>query len=128
MVLACATALAGCASLTNDFTAARDSWQGARYEEVVARWGTPLRGTTLNDGRTTYTWFSEGTVTRTPVWPSIGVSAGSGYGIGVGVGVTAGANREVVVSCERTLIFQNAHVTEQIWRGPSDFCVTFRRY
>ena len=36
--------LAGCASNPGgDVTAARDSWQGATYDQVLASWGTPVR-------------------------------------------------------------------------------------
>jgi hypothetical protein len=120
--------LAGCALWSSGNTAARDTWQGASYEEVVARWGAPVRSTSFNDGRLVYTWFSAGVAQRSPVWPSIGVSAGSGMGVGIGVGVSAGASREVPVSCERTLIFRDYRVVEQSWQGPADFCGEFRRH
>lgn len=119
--------LAACASLHNDVAPVRDAWLGASYEEVVARWGSPARSTTFNDGRFVFTWHSQGAVPRTAVWPAIGVSAGSGSGFGIGVGVSAGASRDVAVVCERTLIFQGGRVIEQTWHGPTDFCSTFRR-
>lgn len=117
----------GCALWPADDSAARATWQGASYEEVVTRWGTPVRGTSFNDGRRVYTWSSTGVATRGSVWPSIGISGGSGFGIGVGVGVTAGASREVAVTCDRTLIFKDGRVSEQTWQGPADFCDTFKR-
>ncbi len=123
--LAATLIIAGCAA-TNGGTV-RDAWLGATYEEVVTRWGTPVRSTAFNDGRQVYTWHSDGVVPRSSVWPSIGVSAGSGMAVGIGVGVTAGASREVPVSCERTLIFRQGRVVEQTWQGPADFCGTFRR-
>jgi hypothetical protein len=113
--------------LSGDYATTREAWLGATYEEVVTAWGAPTRGTALNDGRLVYTWYSQGTAGRTSVWPSISVGAGSGYGVGVGVGVTAGTSRDVTVSCERTLIFRDGRVAEQTWRGPGDFCATFRR-
>ena len=119
--------LGGCASLGGDLAGVRDAWQGATYEEVVTRWGTPVRSTSFNDGRMVYTWVSHGTASRGSVWPSIGIGGGSGIGVGVGVGVTAGASRDVSVSCERTLIFRNGRVTEQTWQGPVDFCSEFKR-
>jgi hypothetical protein len=61
------------------------------------------------------------------VWPSIGVSAGSGMGVGIGVGVTSGPSRDVPVTCERTLIFRDGRVVDQLWNGPADYCGTFRR-
>ena len=113
--------------MQGDLGAVREGWHGATYEEVVARWGTPLRSTSFNDGRQVYTWHSDGVVQRGSVWPSISVGGGSGIGVGVGVGVTAGASRDVPVSCERTLVFRNGRVVEQSWHGPADFCATFRR-
>jgi hypothetical protein len=119
--------LCGCAALNGGIAPVRDAWQGASYEEVVARWGTPVRSTALNDGRLVYTWLSEGVASRSSLWPSIGVSAGSGMGVGIGVGFGTGASREVAVTCERTLIFQEGRVVNQTWHGPTDFCGTFRR-
>ena len=119
--------LAGCATLQEDYTEVRNGWLGATYEEVVTRWGTPVRSTSFNDGRQVYTWVSEGSAPRSSVWPSIGIGGGSGIGVGVGVGVIAGASRDVTVSCERTLIFKSGRVAEQTWQGPADFCSTFRR-
>mgnify|MGYP007062753302 FL=1 len=86
-----------------------------------------MRSTSFSDGRLVYTWYSEGMVPRSSVWPSIGVSAGSGMGVGIGVGVSAGASRDVQVSCERTLIFKDRRVVDQTWQGPADFCSAFRR-
>lgn len=119
--------LGGCASGNGGNAAARDSWQNAPYAVVVERWGVPASTAPLADGRVAHTWVSQGTVSRSPVWPSIGVSAGSGMGVGIGVGVTAGASREVPALCERTLIFSDNRVAEQTWRGPADFCSLFRR-
>lgn len=119
--------LTGCATTSSGVTPLRNAWLGASYEEVVARWGTPVRSTSFNDGRLIYTWFSEGTAARGSIWPSIGVSAGSGSGVGIGVGVTSGPSRETYVSCERTLIFQDGRVVDQSWFGPADFCATFQR-
>jgi hypothetical protein len=119
--------ISGCATLQNDLAPVRDAWLGATYEEVVTRWGTPARSTSFSDGRLVYTWASQGVAQRGSIWPSIGLSAGSGFGVGIGVGVTAGASREVTVSCERTLIFKDGLVAEQTWQGPDDFCSTFRR-
>jgi len=126
-LLAVPPLLAGCALWPSETASVRDAWLGATYEEVVTRWGTPVRSTSFNDGRLVYTWVSQGVVSRGSVWPSIGVSGGSGFGIGIGVGVTAGASREVTASCERTLIFRDGLVAQQTWLGPEDLCSTFRR-
>ena len=124
LLLAATLSLAGCATGT---TSARESWQGATYDDAVTHWGTPVRSTSLSDGRMAYTWHSEGNVSRASVWPTVGISAGSGVGVGVGVGVGAGASREVRATCERTLIFKDGRVTDQTWEGPADFCYQFRK-
>ena len=119
--------LAGCASTPpGDVTAARASWQGATYDEVVRSWGVPVRSTKLQDGRDVYTWVSETVAPRATFWPSFGIFGGSG-GVGFGTGVAVGPGGGELERCERTLIFQNGRVVEQTWVGPSDFCSSFRR-
>ena len=126
--------LAACASNPaggGDATSARMSWQGATYDEVVAKWGTPVRSTKMSDGRDVYTWVSE---TTNPsrggaFFPSLGIFGGSG-GVGIGTGVTfggGGGGAIELMRCERTLIFQEGRVNEQTWQGPPDFCSSFRR-
>ena len=124
--------LAGCASLGTDVNVARDSWQGATYDAVVSRWGTPVRSTTLTDGREARTWVTEDAMSRGSYFPSIGVFGGSG-GMGVGAGVMmdlpgmgAGAGGGQV-RCERTLFFKDERVVEQLWQGHAGYCSTFRR-
>ena len=117
----------GCVTARVDITPVRNAWLGASYEEVVSRWGTPVRSTSFDDGRLIYTWFSEGTAPRASIWPTIGVSAGSGSGVGIGIGVTTGPGRDAYATCERTLIFKDGRVVDQSWFGPADFCATFRR-
>jgi len=118
--------LAGCATAGADLAAAKDSWIGAAYDEVVLRWGIPVRSTKLTDGRDVYTWVSEGAATRGGVFPSIGISGGSG-GVGLGTGVIFASGGGETVRCERTLIFEEGRVAEQNWMGPEDFCSGFRR-
>ncbi len=127
-LLGAALHLAGCATTRTDITPVRNAWLGASYEEVVTRWGTPVRSTSFDDGRLIYTWFSEGHAPRGAMWPSIGVSAGSGMGVGIGIGIGAAPARDAYVTCERTLIFREGRVIDQSWFGPADFCATFRRY
>jgi len=103
--------LAGCVTAGAELTEARDSWQGASYDEVVLRWGTPVRSTKLTDGRDVYTWMSESSISRGGVSPSIGFGVGSGE----------------PVRCERTLIFKDGRVEEQTWQGPDEYCRDFRR-
>jgi hypothetical protein len=116
--------LEGCATLGVDLTAAKDSWQGERYETVVARWGAPARSTVLADGRDSHTWSSIAGAGGS--WfPTIGVSSGSG--MGMGAGVTSGQNGMEPVRCERTLIFSEGRVVEQSWLGQWRYCSSFRR-
>lgn len=118
--------LAGCATTGADLESARDSWNGARYEAVVERWGPSARSTTLADGREVHTWVSEeGYGGSSGV--SVGVFGGSGGG-GVGAmiglpGTGGGAPRR----CERTLTFRDGSVAEQTWLGHPAFCTSFRR-
>jgi len=120
-----AVLLAGCVT-GREHTEASDSWQGATYDEVVLRWGTPVRSTKLTDGRDVYTWMSESSVSRGAVSPSIGIGIGSG-GIGIGTGVMFRSGGGEPVRCERTLIFKDARVEEQTWQGPDEYCRDFRR-
>lgn len=113
----CAVMLAGCAGMGGDFSAARDSWRDATYDEVVARWGAATRSTTLSDGRAVHTWVSEGTVSRGSLYPSIGI----------GTGVTLGSGGYEQVRCERTLVFRGGRVVDQTWHGEGGFCSGFRR-
>jgi hypothetical protein len=119
--------LPACAATDGDMQGARDTWRGASYDDVVARWGAPNRYTTLSDGGYVYTWESEATAPGGRVYPSIGIFGGS-RGIGVGTGVTVGpGGGGELVRCARTLIFRNARVAEQTWQGDPAFCETFRR-
>ena len=121
--------LAGCASTpdSGDTSAARTSWQGATYDDVVRSWGAPARSTKMTDGRDVYTWVSETVTSRPSFFPSLGIFGGSG-GVGFGTGVTmGGGGGGELTRCERTLIFQGGRVVEQTWNGPSEFCGSFRR-
>jgi hypothetical protein len=116
--------LAGCTALPVDLTATRDSWQGARYETVVALWGVPTRSAVLADGSDAHTWVSE-SVGGT-WYPFIGVFGGSRGG-GAGAGMTMGGGGGQFYRCERTFIFGGGQVVEQSWQGESNYCSTFRR-
>jgi hypothetical protein len=125
-------ALAGCVSSpTADVASTRMSWQGATYDEVVAKWGTPVRSTKMSDGRDVYTWVSEsvGASHGASFFPSFGIFGGSGGGVGFGTGVTMapGAGGGDLMRCERTLIFAEGRVVDQTWQGPSDYCAGFHR-
>ena len=120
--------LAGCASTPGgDINTARNSWQGASYDDVVRTWGAPSRSTKMTDGRDVYTWVSETVTSRPAFFPSLGIFGGSG-GVGFGTGVTMGGGGGGELSrCERTLIFSNGRVVEQTWNGPADYCGSFKR-
>jgi hypothetical protein len=124
--------LAGCAANPSggDVAGARTSWNGATYDEVVAKWGTPVRSTKMSDGRDVYTWVSEsvGTSHSPSFFPSLGIFGGSG-GVGLGTGVTFGGGGAAseLYRCERTLIFREGRVQEQTWQGAADYCSGFRR-
>jgi hypothetical protein len=121
-------ALGACASVPQgDLGATHTSWEGAPYEEVVARWGAPARSTSLPDGREAHTWVSETVESRGALWPSIGIFGGSGgVGFGTGVTVAPGAGG-ALVRCERTFFFRDGRVVEQSWQGSSDYCAQFSR-
>ena len=103
LVAACATA--------QDVERAKNSWQGATYEEVLRAWGAPARSTTTADGRYWYTWVSQAV-------------AQPGPSVGVGVPVGSPPPPE---QCERTLVFQDGRVIEQHWNGPPSMCADFKR-
>ena len=121
-----AVLLAGCVT-GGELTEVRDSWQDASFDEVVLRWGTPVRSTKLTDGSDVYTWMSESSVSRGGVSPSIGIGVGSGGGVSFGTGVMFRSGGGEPVRCERTLIFKDGRVEEQTWQGPDEYCRDFRR-
>lgn len=122
-----AALLAGCAT-TADIDSAKTTWQGATYDQVVARWGTPVRQTSLSDGSQVYTWvteaggggFSGGTV------GVFGGTGGGGIGIGLPLPGMGGGGGELQ-RCERTLTFRNGRVADQLWQGQPRLCSTLGR-
>jgi hypothetical protein len=127
LLLLIAILIAGCASTPEgDINAARSSWQGASYDDVVRSWGAPAHSTKLADGTDAHTWVSESIAPRASFWPSIGIFGGSG-GVGIGTGVTMGPGGGELVRCERTLMFRQGRVADQTWNGPQDYCSSFRR-
>jgi len=122
--------LAGCATATveQEFEQAKSSWQGATYDEVVARWGPPARSTTLSDGRQAHTWTSQEASLRGG-GPSVGVGVfggSGGGGVGVGVGFPFGGTVNAA-TCERNLTFSDNRLVEQNWIGDQAYCRYFRR-
>ena len=116
--------LAGCATLA-DVDRARDSWNGARYDDVVARWGPPNRSATLADGRQVSTWVAESASGGIPgVIGVFGGSGGSGVGATIGLPGMGGGEPQ---RCERTLTFRNDRVVEQSWLGHPALCRAFKK-
>jgi hypothetical protein len=111
--------LTGCAT-TADIDSAKTTWQGATYDEVVGRWGTPVRQTSLTDGSQVYTWISESGGGGFP--GQVGVAGGSGGG-GIGISIPLpGLGGGEFQRCERTLTFRNGRVSDQLWQGSPRLC------
>jgi hypothetical protein len=107
---------------------ARNSWQGASYDEVVARWGPPSRSATLSDGSQTHTWTSQEAPIRAP-GPAVGVGVfggSGGGGVGVGIGFPFGTTVNPP-ACERTVTFKDNRIVEQNWIGDPGYCRYFKR-
>jgi hypothetical protein len=98
-----ASGIAACA-VDNELTAARDSWRGATYEQVVAAWGPPAQS-----AKDSHTWRSDD-------MPQ-GQSAGGGAG-----GMIFAAAR-----CDRTLAFRDGRVVDERWSGDPEYCKRFER-
>jgi len=98
-----ASAIAACAS-TDEFAAARESWRGATYDQVVMAWGTPSQSSV-----DTRTWLSDDSAPRVQ---------GSG---GVGGMIYAAAR------CDRTLAFRDGRVVDERWAGDAEYCKRFAR-
>ena len=123
-------ALAAACATTQDVEQAKNSWQGATYEEVLRTWGAPARSTKTSDGRDWHTWVTESYPQPSS---SVGVGVGGfriggsgGVGVGVGAGVPVGSP-EPPARCERTLVFENGRTIEQYWVGPPSMCAELKR-
>jgi hypothetical protein len=116
-------------SVEQELEQAKSSWQGASYDEVVARWGPPARSATLSDGRQTHTWTSQEAPVR-GYGPTVGVGvfggSGGGSGVGIGVGFPFGMTVSPA-SCERTLTFEGGKLMDQSWTGDPGYCRYFKR-
>jgi hypothetical protein len=108
-----ALALAGCAAMDGDFTAARQSWRGATYDEVVKAWGVPSRSE-----RDWHTWLTYDDVPQAE-------RAAGGVG-GVVFGAPPGTTVKVT-RCDRTLAFRDGRVWDENWVGDTEFCKRFAR-
>jgi hypothetical protein len=98
-----ASVIAACAS-TDEFAAARESWRGATYDQVVMAWGTPSQSSVDS-----HTWLSDDSAPRVQ---------GSG---GVGGMIYAAAR------CDRTLAFRDGRVVDERWAGDPEYCKRFVR-
>ena len=97
--------------MDSELTAARESWRGATYDQVVAAWGTPARS-----ARGSHTWVSEDRLAQ---------AQRSGGGAG---GVVFGAPDVTAARCERTLVVQDGRVVRGgDWSGAPEFCKRFAR-
>lgn len=126
-----AALLAGCATVgvEQQVQEARQSWEGATYDDVVARWGPPARSATPSEGTQVHTWVSQEPPVRGP-GPSVGVGVFGGSGVGTGVGVGIGFPFGTTVNpsaCERTLTFKDGRLAEQHWTGDPAYCRYFNR-
>ena len=98
--------------MDSELTAARESWRGATYEEVLAAWGPPARS-----AKNSHTGFSEDSE------PQAQRSGG-----GVGGVLFGGSGSDVAARCERTLVIQKARVVgEGDGNGAPEYCKRFAR-
>lgn len=111
--------LAGCAAWGGGTEGARNSWNGARYQDVASQWGAPARSAALADGLVAYTWVSPATL--------IGIFGGSvGYGAGATIPLP-GMGGDPDKQCIRTLTFRDGYVIRQEWAGPDSICSPYKR-
>jgi hypothetical protein len=96
--------------MDSDLNAARESWRGATYDQVVAAWGPPAQS-----AKGSHTWLSED---RAPQ------AQRSGGGVG---GMVFGAPDGAAARCERTLAFRDGRVLDASWTGNPEFCKRFAR-
>lgn len=100
-----ASAVAACASTNDELAAARESWRGATYDQVLMAWGTPS-----HSAKDSHTWLSDDSVPQ---------AQPSGAGVG---GMLFAAAR-----CDRTLAFRDGRVVDERWTGDPAYCKRFAR-
>jgi len=123
--------LAACATTDPEVDAARQTWRGASYDDVVAAWGPPNR-IDKSGPQEKHIWVTEGRVERPRSTIGFGVGMGGGRGnVGVGVGVGGGqvlSTSVEPVRCERALIVSEGRVVgEGEWTGDPGWCRSFAR-
>ena len=110
--------LAACATTDPEVDAARQTWRGASYDDVVAAWGPPNR-IDRSGPQEKHIWVTEGRVER----PRSTI----GFGVGVGGGQVLSTTVEPV-RCERALIVAEGRVVgEGEWAGDPGWCRSFAR-
>ena len=124
-----AIVLAACETMTTD--KAKETWNGATYDELVRVWGPPARSGKLADGADVHTWVAEAGPTQQRSGASIGIGGfggrgGSGVGVGVGFPI-GGGSVAPPARCERTMTFRDGRVLEQSWIGADEVCAGFQR-
>ena len=87
----------------SDVAAARQSWRGASYDDVLKQWGAPSQSSVDS-----HTWLSDDKFQQ---------SGGGGIG-----GVLFAPAR-----CDRTLAFRDGRVVDERWAGDPAFCTQFAR-
>src|SRR5438445_4286332 len=127
--VALALGLGACATV-EDVNKARDSWQGATYEDVLRAWGAPTRSTKTADGRDWHTWVTESYAQPgSSVGIGVGgmrIGGGGGVGVGVGVGVPAGTPAPPP-RCGGAQALERGKIVDQSWAGPPGLCDDVRR-
>jgi hypothetical protein len=106
--------LVACAAMDGELNAARDSWRGATYDQVLMAWGTPS-----SSGNDWHTWL---TYDSPP--PQAERSGGGAGGVIFGA---PGTVRDVTPRCDRTLAFRDGRVVDANWVGDAEFCKRFAR-
>src|SRR5262245_16205541 len=106
LLLAAAAVLTACATTDK----AKESWNGATYDDLGRTWGAPARSGKLADGADVHTWVSEAGPTYRS-GPSVGIGGfggrgGSGVGVGVGFPIGSGTV-SAPARCERTFTFRD---------------------
>ena len=96
--------------MDSELAAARESWRGATYDQVVMAWGVPSLSSVDS-----HTWLS-----------SDGVPQFQGSGGGAG-GVIFDAPGRPTARCDRMLAFRDGRVVDERWSGDAQFCKRFAR-
>ena len=123
--------LAACATTDPEIDAARKSWLGASYDDIVAAWGPPNR-IDRSGPQEKHIWVTEGRVERPRSTIGFGVGMGGGRGnVGLGVGVGGGqvlSTSVEPVRCERALVVSEGRIVGGAeWSGDPGWCRSFGR-